>query len=80
MTRSGDDPRRGCAGEKEGRVQTIDLAERTIVLDDGTSSTMARSSGSATALVTDALKEGNLVKLTYEERDGKNVATSVEVK
>lgn len=63
------------AMEVEGKIQSVDPTERTITLDDGTkiwvSDTMA-SGGE--------LKEGAEVKISYEEKDGKNVATSVEKK
>lgn len=61
------------AGEKEGKVQTINAVERSITLDDGTKVWLGQD-------VTAEVKEGDLVKVMYEERDGKNVATSVETK
>lgn len=64
----------GWAAEMEGKIQTIDSADRTIVLIDGTRLTVAEG------VSLDTLKEGTDVKVSYEERDGKNIATSVEVK
>lgn len=64
----------GWAAEMEGKIQTIDTSDRTIVLDNGT--TLSVSEG----VSLDTLKQGTDVKVSYEERDGKNVATSVEVK
>jgi uncharacterized protein DUF1344 len=61
------------AGEISGKIQSIDPAERAIVLDDG--SKLWVSEGVAL----DGLKEGATVKASYEERDGKMIATSLEV-
>ncbi|HEY3065898.1 MAG TPA: DUF1344 domain-containing protein [Methylomirabilota bacterium] len=62
------------AAEIEGKIKTIDTSDRTIVLDDGTKVSVADG------VSMDTLKEGTDVKVSYEERDGKNVATSVEVR
>jgi Cu/Ag efflux protein CusF len=62
------------AAELEGKVQSVDADARTIVLDDGT--TLAVAEG----VSIEGLKEGTDVKVSYEERDGRNVATSVEAK
>ena len=62
------------AAEIEGKIKTIDTSDRTIVLDDGTKVSV----GDGVSM--DTLQEGTDVKVSYEERDGKNVATSVEVK
>jgi hypothetical protein len=61
------------AGDVQGKIQTIDAAERVIVLDDGTKLWVSEG------LSMDALKEGAKVKASYDERDGKNVLTSFEV-
>ena len=61
------------AGDISGKVQTIDQAERTFVLDNGSKVWVAEG------VSMDALKEGANVKASYEERDGKMIATSVEV-
>ena len=62
------------AMDVQGKIQSVDPGEHTITLDNGTkiwiSDTMA----------TDDLKEGAEVKVSYEEKDGKNVATTVEKK
>jgi preprotein translocase subunit YajC len=60
------------AGELEGTVHTIDAMERTVTLDNGTKVWI----GDAVAI--EDLKEGAEVRVSYEERDGRNVATSVE--
>jgi ferric-dicitrate binding protein FerR (iron transport regulator) len=62
------------AGEKEGKVQTINAAERSMTLEDGTKVWLSQD------VAADAVKEGDSVKVMYEERDGKNVAVSVEAK
>jgi Cu/Ag efflux protein CusF len=62
------------AAEIEGKIKMIDTSDRTIVLDDGTKVSVADG------VSMDTLKEGTDVKVSYEERDGKNVANSVEVK
>lgn len=61
------------AGDVAGKIQTVDVGERTIVLDDGTKLWIAEG------LSIDSLKEGAKVKASYEERDGKNVVIRIEV-
>jgi hypothetical protein len=56
-----------------GKVQSVDPGERAFVLDDGSKIWVAEG------LSMEAIKEGASVKASYEERDGKKVATSVEV-
>ncbi|MBI2204524.1 MAG: DUF1344 domain-containing protein [Candidatus Rokubacteria bacterium] len=62
------------AADVEGKVQTFDPSERTIVLDNGTKVWLSEGASA------DALREGVEVRVSYEERDGKNVATQIEVK
>jgi len=62
------------AAEMEGKIQTVDTSDRTLVLDNGMRVTVADG------VAIEGLREGNEVKVTFEERDGKNVATLVEVK
>jgi hypothetical protein len=62
------------AAEVEGKIQSLDQTERTIVLDNGTKITVGAD------VSMDNLKQGSDVKVSYDERDGKNVATKVEVK
>jgi Protein of unknown function (DUF1344) len=64
----------GWAAEMEGKIHTIDASDRTIVLSNGTKLSVAEG------VSLDTLKEGTDVKVAYEERDGKNIATSIEVK
>lgn len=61
------------AGEVTGKIQTVDSSERVIVLEDGTKLWIAEGVPLAD------LKEGAKVKASYEERDGKNVVTKIEV-
>jgi hypothetical protein len=53
--------------------QMIVIADRMVVLDDGKQVWIAEG------LSMEELKEGTQVKVVYEERDGKLVATSVEI-
>jgi hypothetical protein len=57
----------------EGKIQVVKLDERVLILDDGKQVWIAEG------LSMEELKEGTLVKVTYEERDGKAVAVSIEV-
>ena len=61
------------AEEVSGKIQTINAPERVVVLEDGTQLWLAEG------LPMEMLKEGSRVKAIYEERDGKKVATSMEV-
>lgn len=61
------------AGDISGKVQTIDTAERAIVLDNGSKLWVAEG------VPMDNLKEGDNVKASYEDRDGKMVVTTIEV-
>jgi Cu/Ag efflux protein CusF len=61
------------AAEVSGKVQSIDAGERVVVLDNGTKFWVAEG------LPIDKLKEGAVVKASYEERDGKSVITALEV-
>jgi hypothetical protein len=61
------------AEEIKGKIQKIDQTARSIVLEDGTEVWVAEG------VAIETLTEGTTVKASYEERDGKKVATSVEV-
>jgi len=61
------------AEDISGKVQSVDAGERAFVLDDGSKIWLAEG------VSMEAIKEGASVKASYEERDGKKVATSVEV-
>ena len=62
------------ADDMEGKVQSVDTDERTVTLDNGTKVWLSES------VAVDSVKEGDEVKLSYEEKDGTPVATSVEMK
>jgi hypothetical protein len=61
------------ADDISGKVQSVDTGERAFVLDDGSKIWVAEG------VSMEAIKEGATVKASYEERDGKKVATSLEV-
>jgi hypothetical protein len=61
------------AAELQGKIQKVSPADRMIVLEDGTQVWLAEG------LPMDKLQEGKTVKASYEERDGKKVATTLEV-
>ena len=70
------------AAEMEGAIQSIDTAGKEIVLSDGTTllcddSTNIMVEGKEGKL--DDLKEGAKVKASYEEKDGKNMAATLDV-
>jgi Cu/Ag efflux protein CusF len=70
------------AADMEGKIQSIDTTNKAVVLDngstlvcdDGTTITMEGKEGKL-----EDLKEGAKVKASYEEKDGKNVASRIEV-
>ncbi|MFB3820319.1 MAG: DUF5666 domain-containing protein [Candidatus Methylomirabilales bacterium] len=70
------------AAELEGTVQAVDVAGKEValdngqklVLDDATTITMEGKEGKL-----EDLKAGSKVKASYEEKDGKNVASKIEV-
>ena len=61
-------------GDMEGRVLSIDTSERTLTLDNGTKVWLSDG------VSMDGVREGTEVKVSYEEQEGKPVATSVETK
>lgn len=61
------------AADVEGKVQSMDTNDRVLTLEDGTKLWIAEG------VSIEGLKEGAKVKASFEERDGKNVATSVQV-
>lgn len=66
------------AAEIEGKVQSLDQSGREMILEDGT--TLAWDDAtSVTVGKLEDLKEGAKVKASYEEKDGKNLASSLEV-
>jgi len=61
------------AGDVQGKIKSVDASEKSFTLEDGTKVWVGDS------VPMDKLKEGSDVKASYDEKDGKNVATSVEV-
>ena len=61
------------ADEVSGKIKSVDPAVRVIVLEDGSMIFIAEG------IAMDNLQEGKSVKASYEEREGKKVATIVEV-
>jgi hypothetical protein len=62
------------AEEIQGKIKSLDTAERVIALENGIRIWVAEGLSMGT------LREGASVKASYEERDGKKVATRIEVK
>ena len=61
------------AEEVAGKIKSVDTVVRVIVLEDGSMIFIAEG------IAMDNLQEGKSVKASYEEREGKKVATAVEV-
>ena len=61
------------AAEIQGKIQQTDSTERTIVLEDGTQLWVAEG------VSMEKVTEGAVIKASYEEQDGKKVATALEV-
>lgn len=62
------------AADVQGKIKSVDTSEKSFVLEDGTKVWI----GEGVAM--DKLKEGADVQASYDQKDGKNVATSVDVK
>jgi hypothetical protein len=58
----------------EGQIQQVDPSGNIVILADGTELIIADTVDRA------ALKPGAMVRLAYEEKGGRKLATSVEVK
>jgi Cu/Ag efflux protein CusF len=70
------------AAETEGMIKSVDPAAKEVALDNGMvitfdDTTTVTIQGAMGKL--EDLKEGAKVKASYDEKDGKNVATSLEV-
>ena len=61
------------AAEKEGKVTKWETTTRTVTFDDGSTYQFNET------VKTEKLKEGARIKVTYEEKDGKFLATKYEV-
>jgi Cu/Ag efflux protein CusF len=67
-------PAPSMAKEVEGKVKSVDMAKKTIVLEDGTS-----------LMVKDAaelkdVKPGSTIKASYSEQGGQKIANKLDVK
>ncbi len=70
------------AAEVEGTIQSVDAMNNQVVIDNGptlavdqdTKITVAGSEGKL-----EDLKAGGKIKASFEEKDGKNVASTLEV-
>jgi uncharacterized protein DUF1344 len=65
---------RASAEEIQGKIKSLDTTARVFALEDGTKIWVAEGLSMGT------LREGALVKASYEECDGEKVATRIEVK
>ncbi len=61
------------AAEVSGKVQKVDTDQKMVQLEDGMQLWLAEGTSA------DNVKEGVKVKVSYEEKDGKNWATSFEI-
>ena len=61
------------AGEREGKITKWETTTRTVTFDDGSTYQFNET------VKVDTLKEGARIKVTYEEKDGKMMATKYEV-
>jgi len=68
-------PAAGTMKQIEGAIKSVDPAGRMLTLMDGTELTLPPTA----SLPPDALKEGDIVRASYEEQDGQKVLTSLEV-
>ena len=62
------------AADVQGKIKSVDASEKSFTLEDGTKVWIGEG------VSIEKLKEGSDVQASYEEKDGKNMATSVEVK
>ncbi len=62
-------------GLAEGKIKSVDASGRMLTLEDGTMLTIPSSA----QVQQEALREGAIVKASFEEKDGQKVVTSIEV-
>ncbi len=62
------------AADMQGTVKTIQVNERVMTLSDGTQFYWTDS-----ITISQDIKEGTMVKATYEPKDGRFVLTKIEV-
>lgn len=63
------------AKEVEGRIKTMDRSGKRVTLEDGTRLTIPDSLKAARG----SLKQGMMVKATYEEKGGEKVVTLIQL-
>ncbi len=59
----------------QGKIKSLSRSKRTLTLEDGTKLTIP----SSVKVSRKALKKGEMVTATYQEKGGKNVVTSIQV-
>jgi Cu/Ag efflux protein CusF len=64
----------GAQQQVQGAIKSVDAAGRMLTLEDGTTLTIPPMVG-----IPPDLKEGAIVKASFEEKDGQKVVTSLEV-
>ncbi len=69
-------PAAGKMQQIEGKIKSLDPSGRMLTLEDGTQLTIPPSVN----VPRESLKEGAIVKASFEERSGQKVVTSLEVK
>ena len=62
------------AQQVQGKITTLDPSRKMLTLEDGTRLTIP-----PTVQLPGGIKEGSIVKASFEERSGENVVTSLEV-
>jgi Protein of unknown function (DUF1344) len=67
-------PLAALAADMEGKVQAVDTSERTLTLENGTKVWLSEG------VAIEGIKEGSEVTVSYEDKDGKPVATTVTTK
>jgi hypothetical protein len=67
-------PLAAIAADMEGKVESVDSSERTLTLENGTKVWLSDT------VAVDDIRPGAEVTVSYEEKDGKPVATSVTTK
>jgi len=60
----------------EGRVKSVNMLHTKLTLEDGTQLTIPKS----VKPPKEALKKGAMVSVSFEEKNGKKVATSIQLK
>jgi len=75
LTDSPAQPRMSNNEAIEGKIKSLDKSGESVTLEDGTTLTIPDSLKAARAI----LKEGAMLRATYQEKRGEKVATSLDV-